>query len=803
MMKANIFKLIFFACFTMYCIGGYSQDKMTSRTYEIWDNAPAPNRGGDYSLIMQKSYPYDEDWEKESYAIGNGFMGANVFGRTDVERIQITEKTLANERSGRIAGLTNFAEIYLDFNHWEYKNYKRSLNLNTGIINVNYEHDDVVYSREYVANYPENVIAVKLTANKTQKISFTLTAKDPHQRSDYEMHKRAGSTFAKDDLITLKGHIPYFSINYEAQIKVINDGGQLIVNNENENAKIRLENANSVVIIITAGTNYKLSPDVFLEDENDKKLDANAFPNEIVSERISTATNLGFEQLKLSHLQDYQNLFNRVQLNFSSAVPQVTTRALLESYKNDQSNPYLEELMFHYGRYLLISSSREGGLPSGLQGAWSQYLATPWSGGYWHNINVQMNYWGVFSANLAETFTPYLDYFQAYLPKAKKIANEHVSKENPESYDKDTDNGWAIGTSATAYAITSPGTHSGPGTGGFTTKLLWDRYEFTQDTTYLKKVGYPALLSMSKFLSKTLVKQDNGVLLVEPSASPEIRVESEKDKYRGEYYITKGTTFDQGFVWETYNDVLKAGKIIDAKDKFLGVLKNQITKLDPILIGSSGQVKEYREEDKYGEIGDPQHRHVSHLCTLYPGTLINSGTPEWVNGVKVALDYRGNKGSAWAMAHRMNLRARTREPEKALEVYTKFLNERIAPNLWANTPFQIDGNLGAMAGVIEMLVQSHEGFIELLPALPKKWQDGTFNGIIARGNFELESRWENGKASFLKIKAKSGGLCNIKYKNLSDASLKDSLGNQVNFTISNNLLQFNTKKSEVYHLTFK
>lgn len=800
--KSLSFKHISFTLCIMYWICGISQDNSTNRIYEIWDNQPAPNRGGDFSVIIEKSYPYDEDWEKESYPIGNGYMGANVFGRTDVERIQITEKTLANERLNRIAGLTNFAEIYLDFDHWDYTNYKRSLNLNTGILNVSYEHNNVIYRREYFANYPENVIVVKLSANKKQKLTFTVTAKDPHQRSQYEMHKRAGNTYAEKDLITLQGHIPYFSLNYEAQIKVINDGGNLIVNNNNENAKIRVENANSVTLIITAGTNYKQGPDIFLEDENTKKLDPSVLPNEIVSERISKASNLGFERLKSSHLQDYQDLFNRVQLRFSSTVPQLITRDLLNRYKQNHSNPYLEELMFHYGRYLLISSSREGSLPSGLQGAWSQYLVTPWSGGYWHNINVQMNYWGVFSANLAETFTPYQDYFKAYLPKAKDIANQHLEKENPESYNQDLDNGWAIGTAATAYAITGPGTHSGPGTGGFTTKLLWDRFAFTQDTTYLKKIGYPALLSMSKFLSKTLSEEEDGTLLVKPSASPEIRVESEKGKYRGEYYMTKGTTFDQGFVWETFNDALKAAKIIDAKDEFLEVISEQITKLDPILIGSSGQVKEFREEDLYGEIGDPQHRHVSHLCTLYPGTLINSNTPEWLKGVSVALDYRGNNASAWAMAHRMNLRARTKQPEKALEVYTKFLKEKIAPNLWANTPFQIDGNLGTMAGVIEMLLQSHEGYIELLPALPEKWYNGSFKGLVARGDFELETSWKEGKISYLNILSRKGGLCSIKFENLKNASIKDTNGNDVDLIYANNLMQFETQKSELYFITF-
>ena len=797
----------------MLCMNVFSQTNSTDRNYEIWDNQPAPNRGKDYSLIQAKGYPADPDWEAHSYPIGNGYMGANIFGRTDVERIQITEKTLANEGLYGKGGLSSFAELYLEFDHYNPGNYKRALNLNEAILYVDYEHRGVQYSREYFANYPENIIVILLTSNQKEKISFTLRAEIPYLRSAHEINTKYGKTIAEKDLISLSGNIAHFNVNYEGQIKVINDGGQLFSQNSNGNSEIRVENANAVVLLIAAGTNYELSEKVFLEKTNNQKLDVNVFPHEKVSKRIDNATSIGFEALKATHLKDYQNLFSRVKLSFSPDVPQVTTKTLLENYKKDASNTFLEELMFHYGRYLLISSSRKGTLPCGLQGVWSQYHVTPWTGGYWHNINVQMNYWGAFSTNLAETFVPYLEYYKAYRPITEEYATEYVKKNNPEAVAEDGDNGWAIGTGATAYVIGAPGGHSGPGTGGFTSKLLWDCYEFTRDTTFLREIGYPGLLSMSKFLSKTLKPYDNGLLLVEPSASPEIRVKEFKGganvdpligSFSGPHYVTAGTTFDQGFVWETYNDVLKAAEILGDKNDFLNIVKKQIKKLDPILIGTSGQVKEYREENAYGEIGDPHHRHISHLCPLYPGTLINSSTPEWMQGAITTLDLRGNKASGWALAHRMNLHARTKDAEQAHEVFSKLLKEKTLPNLWTvHPPFQIDANLGLMAGVSEMLLQSHEGYIELLPALPKAWETGSFDGLVTRGNFELDLNWDKNKILSCKIISKSGGKCRIKYKNSEEAQIKDSAGSSIAYTIKvDGSIEFNTTQSGEYFIAF-
>lgn len=793
-------------CFVIFCFcvvvhPMYVQATSTNRIYEIWEDKPAQNRGADYSIVMSRGTPFDADWESQAYPIGNGYMGAMVFGRTDTERIQLTEKTLANEQVYGRGGLTNFAEIYLQTNHYSPKNYKRSLNLNDGILYVNYEQDGVRYAREYLANYPDNVIAIRLSANKKRKISFAIAAEIPYLRSTLETNTRTGKTNAKSDLITMSGNIAYFSLNYEAQIKVINEGGQLFAENDNRNAQIRVVEANSVVILISAATNYKLSESVFLETENKKKLDGNVFPHEKITATINNAAAKGYEALKASHRKDYQSIFSRVNVNLSTELSKIPTSALLKEYQAGKTQTYLEELMFHFGRYLLIASSRKGTLPTGLQGVWSSYEHTPWSGGYWHNINVQMNYWGAFNANLAETFIPYIEYFKAYYRKAQLIATGYIKKYQPQNLADD--NGWAIGTGATAYAIGSPGGHSGPGTGGFTTKMFWDYFEFTRDTTFLREVAYPMIYGMSKFLSKTMKQTNEGLLLVEPSASPEIRVKDEQGKFSGPHYVATGTAFDQAFVWETYNDLLKAAAIIGKNDGFLEVVKEQITKLDPIIIGASGQIKEFREENAYGEIGDPTHRHISHLCALYPGTLINSNTPEWLQAAHFVLDKRGNRSTGWGLMHRMNLRARTKDGENAYKAYSTLIKERTLPNLWTvHPPFQIDANLGLVAGVAEMLVQSHEGFIALLPALPDAWKAGRFDGLVARGNFEISAQWLDKKANAITINAKSGGVCRLKIPNIKTLIIKTDKGERVHFKIvDKDIVEFSTLSGSVIHLS--
>lgn len=746
----------------------------TPRPYELWEPEPAPNRGSEWR--ESGSNPYDEDWERWSYPIGNGYVGASVFGWTDTERIQITDKTLHNVGSYGNGGLTSFAELLLDFNQNAVENYRRSLSLDDAIVHVSYNKDGVTFQREYFASYPDNVIVIRLMADKKGELSFVVRPEIPY----LEKKERTGVITAEGNLLTLKGTIPLFSINFEGQIKVLNEGGSVTV--DTEKGTLEVSKADAVTLLIAIGTNYRLSPDTF-SNPPAEKLDPNHFPHDEVSARMDAAQDLGYSALKERHLLDYQNLFGRVSVNLNAKPSSDPTHLLLETYKKGEGGTWLEELMFQYGRYLLIASSREKSLPANLQGAWSQYYHTPWTGGFWHNINVQMNYWGAMSANLSECFEAYNSFFKAYLPLAQQHAADYVRKHNPDRLDQGGDNGWIIGTGANAYHIPSAGGHSGPGTGGFTAKLLMDYYAFTQDQEFLKEVAYPAMLSLSKFYSKALVPHGD-LLLVEPSASPEQRPTTEQIKKLNlrntRYYSTAGCTFDQGFVWESFADTLALADELGRDDPFLDTIRDQIKRLDPILIGADGQVKEYREENHYSDIGDRRHRHISHLCPVYPGTLINSDHADWMQAASKTLDLRGNRTTGWAMAHRMNCRARLGEGEEAHEVYQLFIRTKTVPNLWTlHPPFQIDGNLGTMAGVTEMLLQSHEDYIKILPALPEAWNSGHFDGLVARGNFVIGAEWKDGKTFAISILSRSGGECRIACPGVGAASVIDSAGNSI------------------------
>ncbi len=792
------FKALFFFVSAVGCVfvETSAQAGSSERVYTLWDDQPAPNRGGDYNIRKARGYPYDEDWELKSYPLGNGYMGINFFGQTDIERIQLTEKTLCNEGLYGIGGLASCAEIYLDFGHANRQNYSRSININEAVATVEYSHDEVLYTRELFMSYPDNVLAIRLTASGEGNLSFTLRPEIPYLDPKSEGNEKTGTVVAVNDLITLAGSVKHFSVNYEVQIKVLNDGGTVVSRNQDGKNEVRVDDANSVVLLVCADTNYDLSEDVFVEAVNARKLDINVTPHASVSKLMKEAVSLGYDRLKVRHLEDYQNLFDRVKLSFNQDVPSEPTRILLERYQEDPSNHYLEELMFHYGRYLLISTSRKGALPCGLQGVWSSYEVTPFTGGFWHNINVQMNYWGAFNTNLAETFTPYVEFHEAYRREAQVLATSYLQQHRPEALEEGaSENGWTIGTGATPYRIQGPGGHSGPGTGALTTKLFWDYYDFTRDETFLRESAFPAIQGMSKFLAKTLVSPVEGLLLVEHSASPE-------QKHDGSYYITSGTTFDQSLVWENHNDLIKAAEILGVNDEVVELAREQMGMLDPILIGKSGQVKEFREEEHYGEIGQKGHRHISHLCSLYPGTLINSNTKEWLDASIITLDLRGNRTTGWAMAHRMNCRARTKEGERAHDVYVKFIRERTLPNLWTtHPPFQIDGNFGCMAGVAEMLIQSHEGYVELLPALPKAWSDGSYKGLVARGNFEVSAEWKEGRANFFEIISKKGEICRIKYPEIGRFELKGAGGKVVPYVREDrDLIRFETRRGDTYKL---
>ena len=705
---------------------------------------------------------------------------------------------MGNKGAYGIGGFTNFAEIYLDIHHNYAQNYKRALRLNDAISTVSYKHEGVEYQREYFANYPDNVIAVKLKASQPGMMTFTVRPVLPYLHPfDNEQNGRSGYVHSQNDLITLEGEMQYFHLAYEGQIKVVNYGGTTTCSGkEGEPATISINKADSVVLYISAATSYQLQDSVFLLPNADK-FKGNALPHDKVAKCIRAATEKGYERLRQEHIADYQRLFNRVNFSLTDHIPSITTDKLLYQYRNGKQDPYLEELFFQYGRYLLIASSRPGSLPANLQGAWNQYEYAPWSGGYWHNVNVQMNYWPAFNTNLAESFIPYMEYNEAFRKAAVQEAIKYITQNNPQALSPIAEeNGWTIGTGATAFGISGPGGHSGPGTGGFTVKLFWDYYDFTRDKQLLKDHIYPTLLGMAQFLSKTVKPQQDGTLLVDPSFSPE-------QVHQQAYYRTKGCIFDQSMILETYHDLLEAAQILNKKDPFLETIRKQIDKLDAIQIGTSGQIKEFREEKEYGEIGQYEHRHISQLCAMYPGTLINSNTPEWLEAAKVTLQKRGDQSTGWGMAHRQNLWARAKNGNKAYELYRNILTYKTLENLWGtHPPFQIDANFGATAGIAEMLLQSHEGYIDPLAAIPDKWKDGSFSGLMARGNFQVSATWKDGNIRLILVHSNMGEVCRLKCS--KKAYITDSKEKPVKFKVSDsNIIEFNTRKGETYKINIQ
>ena len=487
---------------------------------------------------------------------------------------------------------------------------------------------------------------------------------------------------------------------------------------------------------------------MFCESVPSRKLHDRPAPTELVREIIDKAQSKGYDALLRDHVADYSMLFGRVKLNLCEEVPSLPTDEILKRYRAGERSAYLEILLYHYGRYLMIASSRTF-MPAHLQGIWNAFADSPWSCGYWHNINLQMNYWSVGSANLSELFVPYINYAKAYMPLAERHADRFISEAYPDRLSREGENGWIIGTGGWPYTIEGfkAGGHSGPGTGAFTALLFWDHYEYTRNEEFLRSFAYPTLRSMSVLYTK-LLEEIDGVYLIKDSASPE-------QVHDGKYYHSVGCAFDQQMVYECFRRTVDSANILGCIDEFIEKLSDMLPHLDPVLIGEDGQIKEYREETTYSSIGEPNHRHVSHLVGLYPGTVINENTPEWLRAAEITLNRRGDKTYCWAAAHRMLLWARTGNGNRAMDLLQSLIYNNLFENLWnKHPPFQIDGSFGYTAGVGEMLVGGSDGYISVLPALPDLWSDGEFSGLVAKGGVILDCSWKNGKITYLAATAR-------------------------------------------------
>ena len=811
---------------------------------KLWyDEAPAILASENDPTAPNGGTDVDESWERWSLPIANGYFGANVFGRTETERIQISEKTLVNPHSLKnggttytVGGTNSFSETYIDFGHTNsaVTEYSRYLDLESAISGVRYKYGDVTYTREYFVSYPDKAIVIKLNADTSGMLSFTLRPTIPYEQS-YAAFKGDGVTktgtvtsTVKNGVgeIELSGNMGYYGIDFLGIYKVYTDGGTVTASTAQHSYKdtdgtektdtdgtIVVNGAKSAYIIVTLGTDYELSSDVFKADETSKptknttiadtRVKVEGCMNAIENKISGKSFDESYKMLKDAHLADYQNLFNRVSLNLGAKESDLalTTDELLKRYKNGTESVYLEMLLFQYGRYLLISSSRDGSLPANLQGVWNTYNMPAWACDYTHNINVEMNYWPAFSTNLAETFRAYVDYNSAYMEQAELYADAIISKINPDAYGEDGGNGWVLGDHTTVYKYTS---HESAGNLGFMTQVFWEWYAYTKDPVVLEQV-YNVLVNAARYVTKCVKLDKNGNYLIENCDSPEMFV-------NGIWYYTNGTTYAQSFAYLNNYNALEAAKAlgIDLSDtdllsseeySILSTIMEQIDKYDPINVGLSGQIKEFREEDHYCSLGDEyNHRHTSQLVGLYPGNLINSTTPAWLDAAIVTLTERGDLGSGWGVAFKMNHWARTKNGDRAHDLLESLFKNYMYENLWAmHPPFQIDANFGTTAGISEMLLQSHEGYIAPLAALPADWSTGSYTGLVSRGNFEVSAAWENGLAKTFNITSNAGGTASVYYPSITGAYVVDSDGNTVNYTVSGqNLISFETEVGKTY-----
>ena len=389
----------------------------------------------------------------------------------------------------------------------------------------------------------------------------------------------------------------------------------------------------------------------------------------------------------------------------------IPTDEVVEAYPDGASSRYLEELAFQFGRYMLICSSRAGTLPPNLQGIWNLYKEPPWASQYLHDTNLQMAYSPAFSTNLSELFESYMAFFKAFVPRQRLYATQYVEQFNPRHLDPKGDNGWSGPFWANPYSVPGRSMVAGFGTGSWIALMFWDYYDFTRDESLLEKEVYPVLYDQANFVSR-FVKNVNGVLLADPSSSPEQKIRD-----------TVGTTFDQQMFYENHHNTLKAARILGRSDSRLATFETQLPLLDPIQVGNSGQIKEFRQEKAYGEIGDPNHRHSSMLLGLYPGQLINDRTPAWLDAAKVSLTERSHKTRiGWARAERIAMWARVHDGEEAYSYYRELLGENYMHNLFNDHRggylFQADANYGATGGVAEMLLQSQDYVVAPLSAMP-------------------------------------------------------------------------------------
>ncbi|MCK5820534.1 MAG: glycoside hydrolase family 95 protein [Bacteroidales bacterium] len=777
-MKQFIFGfLIISICFSC---STQSQDHL-----KLWYNQPADATVPD----SPNGWKDDAEWLK-ALPLGNGSLGLMVFGDVNTERIQLNEESMwsgsvfdndnpnayaAQDRIRQLlfegkfkqaTKLTNRTQICkgsgsghgngasVPFGCFQtlgdlrisngkqlgYENYRRELDLNDAVVRVSYTQDGVNYKREIFTSNPDQVAVIRFTADKPGQISITCSLDRPEKAKVY----------VDDDQLIMSGSLSDGQggegLQYMARLKAVNKKGTV----KYINSSIVVEDADELILFLSASTDYVLSYPEYTGREFER----------ITAQNISQAIEKPYNDLLESHLEEYQAYFNRVNLDITpDQIMEIPADERIMAFKESQSDPHLIELLFQYGRYLLISSSRPGTLPANLQGLWGNKIQTPWNGDYHTDVNVEMNYWLAELTNLQEIHLPLFDLIESLVKPGEKTAQIQYHQ-----------NGWVVHPITNVWGYTSPGESASwgmhAGGGAWICSHIGEHYAFTGDKVFLKRM-YPVLKGSVEFYMDWLVEDPKTKLLVSgPAVSPEntfIAPDGSKSQ------ISMGPSHDQQVIWQLFSDFIVASDDLEIHDEFVQQVVEAQKKLQGPEIGSDGRLMEWGEE--YPE-AEPGHRHISHLFALHPGSQINmEETPELALAAKKSLDHRianGGGHTGWSAAWLISQYARLQDGQKAKESLNTVLTKSLSPNMFGqHPPFQMDANFGATAGIAEMLIQSHAGVIHLLPALPAEWPSGEVRGLRARNGFEVDIKWENSELTEVVIHSFAGNDFVLKHKNVA------------------------------------